>query len=160
MLLLLIGRVVLFCVIHTWSGGVIGRSREGRRRGRRVLRAAVQQLEELQGAGKLPGKRSNRGVKSLIDTKLSPKTWNGGVKSRRWRPYPESFLRLPASESLCGWMRVWTALSKSFLQKQRCSWAMGSAAGRKVSQRGTNKLQQTPFIFGCKIFLGYQSCQD
>lgn len=29
-------------------------------------------------------------------------------------------------ESLCGWMRVWTARSKSFLQKQRCSWAMGS----------------------------------
>lgn len=45
-------------------------------------------------------------------------------------PYPESFLRLPASESLCGWMRVWMALSKSFLQKQRWSWAMGSAGGR------------------------------
>lgn len=45
------------CVIHTWSGGVIGRSREGRRRGRRVLGAAVQQLEELQGTGKLPGEK-------------------------------------------------------------------------------------------------------
>lgn len=27
-------------------------------------------------------------------------------------------------------MSVWTALSNSFLQKQRCSWAMGSAGGR------------------------------
>lgn len=50
-------------------------------------------------------------------------------------PYPESLWRLPPSESLCGCMRVWTALSKSFLQKQRCSWAMGSAG---ENQKGNN----------------------
>lgn len=49
-----LGRVCSVGVIHTWSGGVIGRSREGRRRGGRFLRAAVQQLQELKGAGKLP----------------------------------------------------------------------------------------------------------
>lgn len=50
-------------------------------------------------------------------------------------PYPESLWRLPPSESLCGCMRVWTALSKSFLQKQRCSWAIGSAG---ENQEGNN----------------------
>lgn len=46
--------------------------------------------------------------------------------------YPESFLYLSAMESLCGWMRVWTARSKSFLQKQRWSWAMGSAGTTSI----------------------------
>ena len=46
---------------RTWRGGVTGRSREGRRRGRRVLCAAVQQLEELQGAGELPERGTDLG---------------------------------------------------------------------------------------------------
>lgn len=60
------------------------------------------------------------------------KITNSYVENKVTRPlaYPESFLRLSASESLCGWMSVWTALSNSFLQKERCSWAMGSAGGR------------------------------
>lgn len=35
---------------------------------------------------------------------------------------------------------MWTALSNSFLQKQRCSWAIGSAGGRsRGKQRGIIK---------------------
>lgn len=65
-------------------------------------------------------------------------TWKMKSLFQVYCVYPES-LYFSAVESLCGWMRVWTARSKSFLQKQRCSWAMGST--RKTEKRlNLNKL--------------------
>lgn len=53
--------------------------------------------------------------------------FNSWRNSKALENSPESFLGLPASVSVWGWMRECTALSSSFSQKQRCSWAMGSA---------------------------------
>lgn len=87
---------------------------------------------ETQEHWKTPWKK-HRGLQ--IQIKLLIHTEKPEVPCTPALPYPESVLRFPASESLCGWMRVWTALSKSFLQKQRWSWAIGSAGGRSSERK-------------------------
>lgn len=116
---------VFFCVwlltsgyipgMVAWFGGV-------EKAGRGEDESSVQLFNKWRNSNALENSLKNK-QKNMLQW-LIQHQWK--ANSQDCYIYPESFLYLSAMESLCGWMRVWTARSKSFLQKQRCSWAMGS----------------------------------
>lgn len=103
--------------VVVWLGGV-------EKGGRGEEESSVQLFNNWRNSRAL--ENSLKKTRKIVYNFLSPTQMLKKPCQCHWL-YPVLLFCLPASESLCGWMRVWTARSKSFLQKQRCSWAIGSA---------------------------------